>query len=104
MKQEGWKDGRFEDGSGEVIAACLEVHSRLGPGLLESIYEQCLALELKARGFRVERQREIALTCRDVRVEPRLRIDLVVDDLIEVKAVERLLPVHCAQVVTYLKL
>ena len=55
--EQGGKAGRFEDGSDELIAACIEVHRHVGPGLLESVYEQCLAHEFALRGLRVERQR-----------------------------------------------
>ncbi len=106
MTQEDEKTGRFEDGTREVIAACIEVHRHVGPGLLESVYEQCLAHELTLRGFRVERQRVLPVIYKGVRLGDGHRLDIVVDDwlIIEVKAVERLLPVHEAQVITYLKL
>jgi GxxExxY protein len=106
VTQEDEKTGRFEDGPREVIAACIEVHRHVGPGLLESVYEQCLAHELALRGFRVERQRVLPVIYKGVRLGDGHRLDIVVDDwlIIEVKAVERLLPVHEAQVSTYLKL
>ena len=59
MAQEDGKTGRFDDGSDQIIAACIEVHRHLGPGLLESAYEECLAYELSLRGFRFERQRPV---------------------------------------------
>ncbi|MBI4951785.1 MAG: GxxExxY protein [Myxococcales bacterium] len=106
MEHEGGKAGRFEDGSDELIAACIEVHRHVGPGLLESVYEQCLAHELALRGLRVERQRVLPVTYKGVVLEHGHRLDLVVEEkiIVEVKAVERLLPVHEAQVITYLKL
>jgi GxxExxY protein len=106
MEQEGGKAGRFEDGSEELIAACIEVHRHVGPGLLESAYEQCLAPELLARGLRVERQRVLPVIYKGVVLDRGHRLDLVVEErfIVEVKAVERLLPVHEAQIITYLKL
>lgn len=89
-----------------VVDAALTVHRALGPGLLESVYEHCLAHELAARNVAVQRQVLLPVTYRDSRVEAGFRVDLIVADLalVEVKAVERLLPVHEAQVLTYLKL
>ena len=106
MEQEGGKAGRFGDGSDEIIAACIEVHRHVGPGLLESVYEQCLAHELALAGLRVERQRLLPVIDKGFVLEHGHRLDLLVDEriIVEVKAVERLLPVHEAQVITYLKL
>ena len=106
MEQEDRETGRFEDGSDEVIGACIEVHRHLGPGLLESTYEVCLAHELSLRGLRCERQRPLPVNYKGVRLDCGYRIDLVVADtfLVELKAVERLTPVHEAQALTYLKL
>jgi len=90
----------------EIVDAAFEVHSTLGPGLLESVYEVCLAHELKKRGLLVERQKALPVTYDGVRIEAGLRLDLVVNDkiIVEIKAIETLLPVHKAQVLTYLKL
>ena len=104
--QQDEKIGRFGDGSEEVIGACLEVHSHLGPGLLESAYEQCLAHELSLRGLQFERQRPVPVAYKGVRLDCGYRLDFVIEDrlLVEIKAVESLLPVHQAQVLTYLQL
>ena len=106
MAQEDGKTGRFDDGSDQIIAACIEVHRHLGPGLLESTYEQCLAYELSLRGFRFERQRPVPVAHKGVRLHCGYRLHILVEDkfIVEVKAVERLLPIHQAQVLTYLKL
>ena len=90
----------------DIIGAAIEVHRALGPGLLESAYERCLARELTLRNFEVEQQVEIRLEYKGVQLECVYRMDLVVDRsvLIEVKATEKLLPIHDAQVLTYLKL
>jgi GxxExxY protein len=95
----------FRDWSSEVIAACIAVHRELGPGLLEGIYEECLCRELTDRGLRFERQEPITVEYKGVPVEQSYRIDLVVEGslLVEIKAIEALLPVHAAQVVTYLR-
>ncbi|WP_146647450.1 GxxExxY protein [Labilithrix luteola] len=106
MAQEGRKGGRFEDGTEQIIGALIEVHRCLGPGLLESTYEACVCAELSARGLPFERQRPIPVVYKGVRVECGYRLDLIVGDgvLVELKAVERLLPIHEAQVITYLRL
>ena len=89
-----------------AIGCAIEVHRRLGPGLLESIYRDCLAIELRTAGLSVERERRVRLTYREQQVSGGLLIDLLVQGslVIEVKAVERLHPVHQAQVIAYLKL
>jgi GxxExxY protein len=78
----------------------------LGPGLLESVYEHCLAFELTARGFLVDRQVSLPIVYRNARIEAGFRMDMLVNRLVvvEVKATERTLPIHEAQVLTYLKL
>jgi GxxExxY protein len=90
----------------QIIAACIEVHRQLGPGLLESAYELCLTHELGLRGFRTQRQIPIPVFYKGLALDCGYRLDLMVESrlVVEVKAVERLLPVHEAQVITYLKL
>jgi GxxExxY protein len=82
------------------------VHRHLGPGLLESAYESCLALELSLRRLRFERQRAVSVSYKGIQLDCGYRVDFVVGDtfLIELKTVERLMPVHVAQALTYLKL
>jgi GxxExxY protein len=106
MQQGGWKGGRFGDCSELVIGACMRVHSELGPGLLESAYEACVAHELVELGLHFQRQVSVPVMYRNVALECGYRIDFVVEHqlVLELKAVERLLPVHIAQVITYLKL
>lgn len=89
-----------------VVDAAFCVHTRLGPGLLESVYEVCMAHELARRGVRVQRQVAVPVIYDNLRLDASFRIDLLIDDavVIEVKAVEVLLPVHMAQMLTYLKL
>ena len=86
--------------------AAYQVHSRLGPGLLESIYEDCLAYELQSRGLPVQRQVTMPVVYRDIQLEGGYRMDLLVSGavIVEVKAVETVQPVHRAQLLTYLKL
>jgi GxxExxY protein len=90
----------------KIISAGVEVHSNLGPGLLESVYQECLAVELKRRELHVQRERHVPLNYKGERIETRLKVDLLVEDrvIVEVKAVDILHPIHQAQVVTYLKL
>lgn len=92
--------------SGEILDASITVHKELGPGLLESIYEECLTLELEERMMHIQRQVEVPLNYKDKKLNNRLRIDLLVENLviIELKSVEKLLPIHQAQLMTYLKL
>ncbi len=99
--------GRFPDDlSEQIIGGCIEVHRHLGPGLLESAYEQCLCHEFTLRALRFERQVPLPLAYKGLLLDCGYRLDLVVEAriLVELKAVERLLPVHSAQVLTYLKL
>jgi len=90
----------------KVIGCAIEVHRTLGPGLLESVYRECLIIELRAAGLHVESERRMAIDYKGHRVAEALRIDLLVDGrlVLELKAVERLHPVHQAQTITYLKL
>ncbi len=92
--------------TGETIGAAIEVHRALGPGLLESAYEACLAFELAERGLKVERQRLLPVVYRDVQLDCGYRLDLLVEErvIVEIKAVDRLAPIHQAQLLSYLKL
>jgi GxxExxY protein len=92
--------------SGQIIGAAIEVHRWLGPGLLESIYDEAIAVELTSRGFSVNRQAEVLVRYKDKILSAPLRLDLLVNDLVvvEIKAVERLLKVHEAQLLSYLRL
>ena len=89
-----------------VIGAAMAVHRELGPGLLESAYEACLAYELAERGLAVERQKSLPVKYRGVKVDCGYRIDLLVEGkvIVELKATERLEPIHQAQLLSYLKL
>jgi GxxExxY protein len=92
--------------SGLIIDAAMKVHSALGPGLLESAYEACLIYELRKRGMKVESQVTLPVLYDEVKIDAGYRIDLMVNDavIVELKTVERLLPVHQAQLLSYLKL
>jgi GxxExxY protein len=92
--------------SGAIIGAAIEVHRTLGPGLLESTYQTCLERELAERGHRVESQKTFPLAYKGSAIYRRFRLDLVVDGrvLVEIKAVKHLLPVHEAQILSYLRL
>jgi len=95
------------DGLSErVIGLAIEVHRALGPGLLESAYEECLCFELKTAGLDFARQVPLPITYKAVKLDCGYRMDLVVDKrlVIELKTVERLLPIHDAQLLTYLRL
>ncbi len=92
--------------SEKIIGAAIEVHRALGPGLLESTYEECLCHEMKLQGLSFERQRLLPVVYKSVSLECGYRLDVVVENLIvlELKTVEVLLPLHEAQLLTYLKL
>ncbi len=89
-----------------VVDSAFAVHREMGPGLLESIYESCLCKELQKRGIPLERQKSIEIYYAGEVLEEKFRLDLLVDGkiVVEVKAVEKLLPIHEAQLLTYLKL
>ncbi len=90
----------------QIVGAAIEVHREIGPGLLESIYERLLKHELKLRSFNVESQVSVPVLYKGKNIECNLRLDLLVEDLIivELKAVERMIPLYEAQLLTYLKL
>jgi len=99
----------FEEADGlsrRVIGAAIEVHRAMGPGLLESIYEQCLVHELGLRGISVQQQLPVQVRFKDLEFEHGLRLDLLVERclLIELKSVQEILPVHKAQLMSYMKL
>lgn len=96
---------RINDLTGAIIGAAIEVHRHLSPGLLESAYETCLAYELESKGLRVERQKSLPITYKDVHLDHGYRIDLLVENkvVVEIKAVDALLPIHQAQVLSYLR-
>ena len=90
----------------DIIGAAMKVHSKLGPGVLESAYEACLAYELRKRGLTVLVQEALPIIYDEVRIDIGYRIDLLVEDevIVEIKAVTRLLPIHDAQLLSYLRL
>ena len=92
--------------SGNVIGAAIEVHRDKGPGLIESIYERCLMHELWLRRHSAVNQKVVPIRYKDLVFEEPLRLDILVDDclLIEAKSVERILPIHKAQLLSYMKL
>src|SRR5579863_6770012 len=90
----------------KVIGSAIEIHRQLGPGLLESAYEECLCFELQDAGLTVRRQVPLPVVYKSVRLSCGYRLDLIVEDqlILELKTVEKLLPVHEAQFLTYMKL
>jgi GxxExxY protein len=106
MEQGDGETGRFGGCSEGVIGACIEVHRHLGPGLLEAAYEECVAHEFRLRGIRFERQRGVPLEYKGILLECGYRLDFVVEEVlvVELKAVDKLLPIHQAQLLTYLRL
>ncbi len=92
--------------SGQIVDAAMKVHTALGPGLLESAYEACLAYELRKRGLSVRTQMEMPICYEDIEIDVGYLIDMMVADtvVVELKVVESLLPIHRAQILSYLKL
>ncbi len=90
----------------KIIGCAIEVHKALGPGLLESAYQECLFYKLKERGLMVEKEKPMPLVFEDVKLECGYRIDLLVENkiVIELKSVESITDVHLAQILTYMKL
>jgi GxxExxY protein len=88
-----------------IIGCAIEIHKFLGPGLLESAYEECLSYELKNAGLKVERQKAIPVVYKDIKLDCGYRIDILVEDsiVLELKSVDVLNPIHEAQILTYLK-
>jgi GxxExxY protein len=112
MNHEGTKTQRehipdeVENVARTVVDSAFRVHSQLGPGLLESIYEECVAHELKKIPLKVDRQLTVPIVYDGICFETGLRLDMLVEDcvLVELKAVDKVIPVHHAQVLSYLKL
>ena len=100
---EGEKLNRITD---SIIRAAIEVHRALGPGLLESAYEACLAFELAQQGLKVEQQKPLPVVYRGVKLDCGYRLDLLVEGavIVEIKAVDRIAPIHEAQLLSYLRL
>ena len=90
----------------EIVGCAIKVHKELGPGLLESVYELCLAYELKEKGYLVNQQITTKINYGKIEIETPLRVDLLVNEtiIVEIKTVEKLLPVHQAQLMTYMKI
>ena len=90
----------------QIIGAAIEVHRELGPGLLESAYEECLCHELHLRGLRFKRQIDLPVVYKGLKLDCGYRLDIVVEEfvVIEVKSIEHILPIHRAQLLTYLRL
>jgi GxxExxY protein len=92
--------------SKKIIGCAIEVHRQLGPGLLESAYQECLLYELKLAGLKVQKEKPMPIVYKQIKLDHGYRIDLLVEDkvVIEIKTVDALIDVHTAQVLTYLKL
>jgi GxxExxY protein len=90
----------------QIIGAAMEVHRQLGPGLMESVYQACLAHELDLRGIKWEREKLLPIIYKGAHLDCGYRLDFVVADkvIIELKAIDQLLPIHEAQLLTYLKI
>ena len=100
------ENDRLDQISRRIIGAAIEVHRHLGPGLLESAYQSCLVFELKQHGLKVEEQKPLPVVYKQVKLDCGYRLDMVVEDeiIVEVKAIEKLLPIHDAQLLSYLRL
>ena len=100
------KQNRLNVLNGKIIGAAIQVHSALGPGMLESAYEACLISELEEQNINVQSQIELPVVYKDRTIDVGYRIDLLVESsiIVELKAVEKIRPIHVAQVISYLKL
>jgi GxxExxY protein len=96
----------LESLSYKIIGLAIEVHRQLGPGLLESAYQQCLFYEIKKAGFKVEKEVKLPIIYKEIKIDHGYRIDLLIEDklVVELKTVESFTSVHFAQILTYLKL
>ncbi len=90
----------------EIVGCAIKVHKELGPGLLESVYEKCLKYELQKNGYSVQQQLIVPVVYDELEMDTELRLDLLVNNtvVVELKAIENILPVHEAQILTYMKL
>lgn len=100
------KESELNAITGDAVHAALRIHSQLGPGMLESVYESILVRDLARRGYTVERQKEVTFTFEGLRFENALKLDILVENavIIEVKSAEKLHPAHERQLLTYLRL
>jgi len=96
----------IEEIASKIVSASIKVHTALGPGLLESAYQKCMKYELNNEGLRIECEVILPIKYEDIKIDAGYRIDMIVEDsiIIEHKTVEKLLPVHEAQLLTYLKM
>lgn len=96
----------LDDITGAIVDTAMKIHIDLGPGLLESVYEMVLAKSLQKRGYKVERQKPITFEYDGILFEEGFRVDLLVEDqvVVELKSVEKLIPVHSKQLLTYMRL
>lgn len=106
MGFKGALDPRTESIASAIVDSAYAIHRKFGPGLLESVYEECMVLELSKRGYDVSRQVKVPIVYDGVELATPLRLDLLVADsvIVEVKAIEQLASIHKAQCLTYLKL
>jgi GxxExxY protein len=100
------ENDRLDEISHRIIGAAIEVHRHLGPGLLESAYQSCLAFELKRLDLKLEEQKPLAVVYKEVKLDCGYRLDTVGEDeiIVEIEAIEKLLPIHDAQLLSYLRL
>jgi GxxExxY protein len=96
----------LNDITGHIISAAMKVHTAMGPGLLESVYQTCLHHELEKSGLKVHREVAIPVTYDGLKLDAKFRIDMLVEDcvIVELKCADALLPIHKAQILTYLRL
>ncbi len=96
----------IEDIGREIVNAAIKVHRALGPGLLESVYQKCLSYELKQKGFKVDTEVLLPIQYENIKIDAGYRIDMIIDDciIIENKTVNEFIPIHIAQLLTYLKM
>ena len=99
------QDYKYSELTSKIIGCAIEVHKVLGPGLLESAYEECLSYELQKAGLNIERQKALPVVYKDIKLDCGYRIDILVENavVLELKSIDAVSPVHEAQILTYLK-
>ena len=100
-----YQKDKYSELTSKIINCAIEVHKALGPGLLESAYEECLAYELRNAGLKVERQKPVSVIYKEIKLDCGYRMDILVEDtvVVELKSVDEFHPVHGAQILTHLK-
>lgn len=101
--QKKWK---LNDVTGEIVDCSLKIHKKMGPGLYEKVYEDCMAFELSKRNLKFERQHPVTVAYEELKIDNAFKIDLFVENqvIVELKSTDKILPIHQSQIITYMRL